>query len=642
MCGISGILSLDGRPIKNLKSKIQLMTNLLHHRGPDQEGIFITEKNNFGLSNNRLSIVSPKEHIDLPFTKNKNEFLSFNGEIYNYLEIKEKLKLKGVNFKTSTDTEVLYEFLKYYKLENFEKINGMWSFAFFDEIKNELLLSRDLLGERHLFYTIQNNQLIFSSEVKPIISVTETNCEIDFESLITSWKFTSCDPGKTLMKNIFRLRPGTNLYYSNGKITIRQFQKLHPEKWFDYFNLQTKIDDIYLKFEEIFSSEIERRLPNDVSYFTALSGGIDSSVLAHFISKTKHKNIQTIFGISSPDQEQKLGNYVSELDSSYHVAKRFNFNHSHIYLNSDDAIKDLEYAASNSFDGCIDSGVANFSGLSKHLRKMNSKVMLFSEGPDEFLGGYLADVDAHKIDNIMKPGKIFNFLNYLGKYDYGKKLLSSILQLKKNKEFEFSYDPFYTRVNHMVSPNTFLEKIIENYDSSKFYEYGLPDLSYKDVVKKMDLTQIRALNYASKTLPDMFNLRLDKSFMQYSVEVRLPFQSIALTEFFIGMPSKFRFEKDFGKLFLRNYVNKNIDHSISSRPKKGMGNYLWSNKKIYKSLNFDDTIMNSDFIKKYPFKKNIVKILLDKKTHPGNKWTIFSFIKTFENLKDINKNKLGS
>ena len=642
MCGISGILSLDGKPIENLKNKIHLMTKLLHHRGPDQEGIFIATKNNFGLSNNRLSIVSPREFIDLPFTKNNREFLSFNGEIYNYLEIKENLKTKGINFRTSTDTEVLYEFLKYYKLKNFEKINGMWSFAFFNEKNNELLLSRDLLGERHLFYTIQNNQLIFSSEVKPIISVTETSNEINFESLITSWKFTSCDPGKTLIKNIFRLKPGTNLHYLNGKITINQFQKLHPEKWFDYFNSKNKISDFYLKFEEIFSKEIESRLPNDVPYFTALSGGIDSSVLAYFISKTKRQNIQTIFGISSPDQEQKLGNFISELESSYYVAKRFNFNHSHIYLNNNDAVKDLEYAASNSFDGCIDSGVANFSGLSKHLRKMNSKVMLFSEGPDEFLGGYLADVDANKIDNIMKPGKIFNFLKYLTKSAYGKKILSSILQLKKNKEFEFSYDPFYTRVNHMVSPNIFLEKVIENYDSSKFYDFGLPDPSYRDVMKKMDLTQIRALNYASKTLPDMFNLRLDKAFMQYSVEVRLPFQSVALSEFFIGMPSKFRFEKDFGKLFLRNYVNKNIDHSISSRPKKGMGNYLWSNINIYKALNFEEIIMNSDFFKSYPFKKNIVKTLLDKKTHPGNKWTMFSFIKTFENLKIINRSKLDS
>ena len=115
MCGISGILSLNGKPIKDLKNRIQLMTRLLHHRGPDQEGMFISQKQTFGLSNNRLSIVSPKEIIELPFTKNKNEFLSFNGEIYNFISLKDELKKKGIDFITSTDTEVLYEFLRNYK-----------------------------------------------------------------------------------------------------------------------------------------------------------------------------------------------------------------------------------------------------------------------------------------------------------------------------------------------------------------------------------------------------------------------------------------------------------------------------------------------------------------------------------------------
>lgn len=639
MCGISGILSLDGKPIKNLKNKIHLMTKLLHHRGPDQEGMFIAAKNNFGLSNNRLSIVSPKEFIDLPFTKNKNEFLSFNGEIYNYLEIKENLKTKGVNFRTSTDTEVLYEFLKYYKLQNFEKINGMWSFAFFNEQKNELLLSRDLLGERHLFYTIQNNQLIFSSEVKPIISVTENIDEIDFESLITSWKFTSSAPGKTLIKNIYRLKPGTNLHYKKGIIKVNQFQKLHPEKWFDFFKADPDTNKVEKKFEEIFSKELERRLPNDVSYFTALSGGIDSSILAYFISKIEKNNIKTIFGISSNDQTQKINQYTSELDSSYYVANKLNLDHSHIHLNSDNAIKDLKFAASNCFDGCIDSGVANFSGLSKHLKKMNSKVMLFSEGPDEFLGGYESDVDAHKIDKIMGPSKTLRFLNLLSKTNYGKKLLSKLFNLKKNIEFEFSYNPFYTRVNHLVSPNTFLNTIIENYDDSQLFDYGVLDPSYEFLKSEMDFSQIRALNYASKSLPDMFNLRLDKAFMQYSIEARLPWQSVELAEFMIAMPNKFRFENDYGKLFLRNYVSKKIDQSISNRPKKGMGTYLWNNKNIYRGLNFEETISNSDFFNSFPFKKNIKNILLDPKTHHANKWTAYTLIKTFENLREINKKK---
>ncbi len=601
MCGISGILSLNGKPINNLENKIKLMTSLLYHRGPDQEGILVTQNHNFGLSNNRLSIVSPKEFIDLPFSKNNNEYLSFNGEIYNYLTLKKSLESRGVRFKTSTDTEVLYEYLINNKFENFEKINGMWSFAFYNKKNNELLLSRDLLGERHLFYTIENNQLIFSSEVKPIISVSENVNEMDFESIINSWKFTSSNPGKTLLKNISRLKPGTNLHFKNGKIKIAQFQKLHPEKWFEFYNANPSINEVEKKFESIFIQEVDSRLPKDVSYVTALSGGIDSSILAYFISKIRNQNINTIFGISGNDQVKKINGYTSELDASYYVANKFNLNHEHIYLNTDAAINDLELAASNSFDGCIDSGVVNFSGLSKHLQKMNSKVMLFSEGPDEFLGGYLTDVDANKIDNIMGPDKSLRFLKYLTKSKYGKKLLVEFLDLKKNKEFEFSYEPFYTRVNHLVSPNSFLEKIIQDYNNSQLFDYGLLDTSYDDIKEHMDFSQLRALNYATKTLPDMFNLRLDKAFMQHSIEVRLPYQSIALAEFFIGMPSKYRFKDGNGKIFLRNYADKKIDKSISLRPKKGMGNYLWSNKNIYQALNFEETILNSDFFSNFPF-----------------------------------------
>ncbi len=639
MCGISGILSLDGRPINNLGSKIDLMTKLLNHRGPDQSGTFISEKKNFGLSNNRLSIVSPKEILKLPYSKNNNDFLSFNGEIYNYLDLRGELIKEGINFQTSTDTEVLYEYLKKNNQTNFNKINGMWSFAFYNQKKNELLLSRDLLGERHLFYTIENNQLIFSSEVKPIISVTESHNEIDFESLITSWKFNSTKPGNTLLKNIFRLRAGSNLNFSNGKIKISQFQKFELEKWLKYFKTSPSDESVIENFEKIFIKEIKLRLPNDVPYFTGLSGGIDSSTLAYFISKTKKNNIQSIFGISSSDQEKKINKFISEVENSYNLAKRFNFNHSHVYLNEKNAIDNLKFVASNCFDGCVDPGVANFAGLSKYLNEKNSKVVIFSDGPDEFLGGYLTDIDAHKIDKIMGPGKPFQFLKYLSKFEFGKKILVKLLNLKKNKEFEFSYKPFYTRVNHLVSPNTFLKKIINNFDNLKLYDYGLLDQHYEDTSKNLDFSQLRALIYASKTLPDMFNLRLDKAFMQHSIETRLPFQSVELAEFFIAMPSHYRFGKNFGKYFLRNYVSKKISSKIANRPKQGMGNYLWSKSDIYKALNFEETIMSSDFFNHYPFKKNVKKILLDKKTHPGNKWTAYALIKTYENLRKINENK---
>ena len=120
MCGISGIYSLSKKPIKNLKPRLKLMTGLLHHRGPDQKGIYTSKNDTFGLSNNRLSIVSPDEKIILPFTKDKKNYLSFNGEIYNYLEIKKKLKKRNIKFSGKTDTEVLYEFLKKYGSNNYK------------------------------------------------------------------------------------------------------------------------------------------------------------------------------------------------------------------------------------------------------------------------------------------------------------------------------------------------------------------------------------------------------------------------------------------------------------------------------------------------------------------------------------------
>ena len=301
------------------------------------------------------------------------------------------------------------------------------------------------------------------------------------------------------------------------------------------------------------------------------------------------------------------------------------------------AVKDIEFTASNAFDGCIDAGVANFSGISKHLNKMNYKVMLFSDGPDEFLGGYTTDIEANKLDKFIGPGRLFKFLKHLSKTKAGKRLLISCLGLKKNKEFEFCYDPFYSRVNHLVSPNIFLKEIIQNYDLKKLYAYGLIDPIYNEIIPKMDFTQIRALNYASKTIPDMFNLRLDKAFMKNSVEVRLPFQSVKLVEFFIAMPAKYRFNNGKGKHFLRNYINQKIDKSIATKPKRGMGEYLWNNKKIYEALNFKEAIINTEFFDNFPFKKNTKDILLDKNTHPGNLWSAYTFIKTFENLNAINK-----
>ena len=636
MCGINGIISIDGSPIKSLSLRLNLMNKLLNHRGPDSCGIYLTSRKNFGLSNNRLSIVSPKEDIVLPFTKNYNNFLSFNGEIYNYEEIRHRLKKYNIKFTTNTDTEVLYEFLKKFNKEKLYQLNGMWSYAYYDQKKHELLLSRDLLGERHLFYTVEGNELIFSSEIKPIIHASLKKHELDFNSILMSWKFNSCSPGKTLVKNIYRLKPGTNLILKNKVIKLKKFQKLKPQKWFAFFNKKISINEVDKKFEKLFNKEVNLRLPKDVNFIAPLSGGLDSTILSKFIKKTK-KNIKTFFSISKNDQLLKQSNKFSEISLSKYISKKIQTDHDIIYPKVKEALREVKDAAKNCFDGCVDPGVANYSTVSRYVNNKKTKVIMFAEGPDELLGGYQCDIEANKIDKIFFKRKLL--LKLLSK-SYIRNLVIKLLGLKKNIEFEFSYIPFYTRANHSVCPNEFLKKIVKDFNFHKLDEYGTLDQDYKNIFSNLDNSQKRSLIYATKTLPDMFNLRTDKAFMKYSVEARLPFQSVSIAEFFIAMPSKYRFSKNLGKYYLREYAKKNIDKELARWPKHGMGYEYWNNKKIIKELKIKETINKSNFFSYFPFKKDIKKILLDKNTHPGNLWTSYAFIKTFDELNKINKSKI--
>lgn len=638
MCGISGIISLDGSPIKFIEKRLELMTSSLHHRGPDQSGTYYSRKKNFGLSNNRLSIVAPKENIVLPFTKDKKSYLSFNGEIYNYKEIRDILKKKSIIFHSGTDTEVLYEFLNQFCGEKLNKLNGMWSFAYYNEEKHELLLSRDLLGERHLFYTIEENELIFSSEAKPVIIASLKKHELDFESIITSWKFNSCAPGKTLVKNLNRLKPGNNLIFKNKNIYFKKFQKLRLNKWLDFFDKKPSLSKIDEEFEKLLHNEINLRLPDEVVFTTPLSGGIDSTILVSAIKKTI-KNLKTFYAISNNGQEQlknKYRNEMTEVSFSKYLSKKLKTDHETVKINNNFSANELKEASKNCFDGCVDFGVVNYSMVSKYVHNKNIKVIMFAEGPDELLGGYHADIDSNKIDNIFYKRK---YLLFFLKSKFVRKLVIKLLKLKKNIEFEFNYDPFYSRVNHLVCSNQFLDRIMENLNLNKFYNYGVVDEDYKDISVKLDNSQKRALIYATKTLPDMFNLRTDKGFMKYSVEARLPFQAISLVEFFIAMPSKYRFKKDIGKYYLRKYVDKNIDKLVSKAPKLGMGTALWEDEENKKNLNMEETIRQTNFFSFFPFKKNVKEVLLNKDTHPSNLWTAYALINTFYELKKINEKK---
>lgn len=640
MCGISGIISLDKKPIKNLKFKISLMNKLLHHRGPDDSGIYIDKKKIFGLSNNRLSIVAPTEHIKLPFSKNNNYYLSFNGEIYNHKLIKnDYLSEKNVVINTQTDTEVLYEFLKKYNCKNLQKLNGMWSFAFYNEKKHHLTLSRDLLGERHLFYLIEDNKLYFSSEVRPLLYASDRPKDIDEKSLIESWKYNACGPGKTLIKDIFRLEPGTNLEVFKSQIKKKKHTKLNIDLWHTFFKKKPSLKKVFDKFEKIITEETQLRIPKDVPFYNTLSGGIDSSIITYITKKIEPKFTKSIYVISGRNQIKKHKG-ISELELSQIVSKKFKINHKIIKSNSKKFIlSSVKKILKNSFEGCIDPNQINFIAISNFLKSRKIKVVLMSEGPDEFLSGYTTDIESAKVDkiynNMKKSKKKFILLNFI------KKINS--LKLKKLKDYDVCYSPFKTRVVHNMAPDLFLNKIFRNFKKKEFQSYDFLSKTYAKLNTKISYPQIRALNYATKTIPDMISLRKDKSMMINSIEPRFPFLAKNIVEFFIAMPNNYRFNKqlDMGKYFLRKFCKTKISKKLYKFPKTGMGGNAWNSyKNFFNDLDVKKKIENSKLFKNPMFKKNAIKEILNKKTNKGNLWSAYILSEIYKEILLINKLKI--
>ena len=251
------------------------------------------------------------------------------------------------------------------------------------------------------------------------------------------------------------------------------------------------------------------------------------------------------------------------------------------------------------------------------------------------MNSYNSELEGYKIDKIYSLFNRFSKFDSMLKIASIKKILTKFLNLDKLKEFEFKYDPIYFTPKHLVCANTFFERIIENYDNKKLYDYGLVETRYNSLVKNLNFSQIRSLNYASKSLPDTYNLRVDKAFMKYSIEARLPYQAIKLIEFMIAMPLKFKIKNNEGKYILRRYVKQKVGKLIANRPKTPMGGYLWTNTEVMKKLNIDEKIESSNFFLNFPFKKNIKNILLDKKTHPANRWSALCFINAFDKLKEF-------
>ena len=518
MCGFTGWYK--EKIEKKDKKTIKKMTNTLKYRGPDQKGYYIGK--NILLGHRRLSIIDLKNGIQ-PMTY-KGYTIVYNGKLYNTNKIKEKLKQK-YKFETTSDTEVLLKGYIEYKEKILDMIEGIYAFAIYHD--NKIFLARDRVGVKPLFYTLQNDNFLFASEIKALLKNKLVKPIIDKKSLQELLSLSpSRIPGSGVFKNIKELRPGHYMTYENNKIKIKRYWNIKELENKDDYETATK------KIEELLTESIKRQTISDVDIACLLSGGLDSSIITAVVSreyKKQNKQIDTYsIDYEGNDKYFQKTKFTVSRDNEFInlMSKTFNTKHHYKIITQKKLARYLkESVIARDLPGMadIDSSLLWFSKKIKH------KVILSGECADEIFGGYPWFYRKEVMNREYFP--------WLDSIESRSKLLKKELQEKlKLKEFmKTQYDNILKEVPKVKNKK---EQIYKNL----FY---------------LNMT------YFMQTLLE----RKDRMTMRGSIEARVPFADTKLIEYLWNLPWEYKLHNNTEKGILRDAFKNLLPEEITNRKK---------------------------------------------------------------------------
>ena len=488
------------------------MTKTLKHRGPDEEGYYIEK--NILLGHRRLSIIDLKNGKQ-PMTY-QGYTIVYNGEIYNTKEIKEKLK--NYTFTTTSDTEILLKGYIEYKEKILEMIEGIYAFAIYKDEK--LFIARDPFGVKPLFYTKQNNEFLFASEIKALLKNKNIKPIINKKSLQELLSLSpSRVPGSGIFKDIYELRPGHYMTYKNNKIKIKRYWNVKNKENKDTFEEATKT------VNQILTQSIKNQMISDVDVSCLLSGGLDSSIITAVVAKNK-ENLDT-YSIDYEDNEKYFNKtkYTISQDKTFieTMKKKFNTNHHYKIIKQKTLAKYLKYSVyARDLPGMADID-SSLLWLSKKISKKH-KVILSGECADEIFGGY-----PWFYMNEVKNREYFPWLDSI---ESRNKLLKKELQKKlKLKEFVKT--------------------------------------KYDEIIKEIDTEdKIKQLFYLNMTyfMPTLLE-RKDRMTMYTSIEARVPFANTKLIEYLWNLPWEYKYKNNTEKYLLREAFKNILPENITKRKK---------------------------------------------------------------------------
>ncbi|MBD3233092.1 MAG: asparagine synthase (glutamine-hydrolyzing) [candidate division Zixibacteria bacterium] len=563
MCGIAGIVSLDGkRPVNNLL--LEDMIYIQSHRGPDEGGIYLDE--GAGLGHARLSIIDLSTGGQPMTNEDDSLWCVYNGEVYNYLELRPELKRRGHRFRTTSDTEVLIHSFEEYGVKAFDDFNGQFAIAFWDKRRKKLTLVRDRVGIRPLHYAIVDNQLLFASEIKAILLHPKFQPQLDPQALDEVFTFWSVLPPRTMFKDIHELPPGCYLTLQDGQIEIKKYWQ--PDLPSADNEDQRSLPELVEELKELLRDSTIIRLRADVPVGAYLSGGLDSSATTAFIRNYTSNPLKT-FSVAFEDKNYDERDYQVQLSN---------------YLRTDHRMVSCDYERiANIFDKVIwhtekpilRTAPAPMMMLSNLVRDNGIIVVLTGEGADEFLGGY----------DLFKEAKIRWFWSKNPDSKWRPLLLERLypyLAMSPAKTKMFLRAFYRAGIEHPDNPQfSHIQRWLTASKIKNFYTS-----SFRDTIGDFDPTA----NYIN-TLPSEFQnwsylakaqfLEVQTLLSSYllssqgdrmaaanSIEGRYPFLDHRVIEFASKLPPKYKIKGLVEKYILRESVKGLIPEELRKRIKR--------------------------------------------------------------------------
>lgn len=547
MCGICGIIHNDRNRHVNEASLVG-MRDIMLHRGPDEAGVHI--RGNVGLGHRRLSIIDLSSGQQPMSNEDNSIWIVYNGELYNYKELRETLLSKGHVFRTHSDTEVIIHAYEEFGEGCLEYLRGMFAFAIYNHGNETLFAARDRIGIKPFYYAVHDGALFFASEIKALLTIPEIDRDLDEDTLYMYLRLRYVPGPKTMFRNVWKLLPGHCLHSRNGKLSIRQYWDLA-----DTPPLDPGATEIMDRFDALLEESVRIRLMSEVPLGAFLSGGIDSSVIVAKMSGMSTDPIKTF----SVGYEEDYG--INEFGYASLVAERYGTEHHEYRISSQNFFEFLPDFVWHLDEPIADSACIPLYFLSKYAKQYVT-VVLSGEGADELLSGYgiyrkmLGIESFRKLPKLIREDVLINLLSMFVKR--GK--LRRYLELSRNP-LETRYKGVSVAFPAALMPDLGVGNSEESLDT--FFSDIMGRASGRSALARMMYSDLNTW------LPDDLLMKADKMTMAASQELRVPFLDHKMVEFGYSLPPDWRVRKSESKFVLRQVSRSLLPGTILDRPKKG-------------------------------------------------------------------------